>query len=291
MALMKIQNEGGLPFVVLHGNFVARRRQMPDGDTVHFAATSPFRRGRVDVRVPVSADGSTSVALRLQSIDAPEKAQPQGASARDHLLRWLGFRPSDLGLSDSDFSVDDVLRTRPGWIASHGMDGNGRVLAYVFKGAPAAPHGQQVSATTVLGWLKRSGNHALCASGAVHPSFYNNTDESHAVVFQTAARKARAVSKGVWAQDRTTQGFVPTPDALDADGTLIYPKFFRRVQEWKKAKPDADAFIAWLKQQDSGKKLVHGAQRNGVPFWRLFAKVSAQKVAVPYDVTKLWFSE
>ena len=47
--------------------------------------------------------------------------------------------------------------------------------------------------------------------------------------------------KGIWAKDRTTTGFVPTKDALHSDGILVYPKFYRRVQQWKANKPNAAA--------------------------------------------------
>lgn len=106
-----------------------------------------------------------------------------------------------------------------------------------------------------------------------------------------AARKARTAKAGVWKVDSTTTGFVPTKDALGIDGALAYPKFYRRVEKWKTAKPNARAFINGLKQQDDGKKLVQGAQPSPVRLWQLFEVASTRKVAVPYDVTRLWFSE
>lgn len=66
---------------------------------------------------------------------------------------------------------------------------------------------------------------------------------------------------------------------------------FRRVAKWKEAQPNADAFLAWLKAQDDGKKLVAGATPRPVALYKLFEKVSKTEVAVPYDVTRLWFSE
>jgi hypothetical protein len=53
----------------------------------------------------------------------------------------------------------------------------------------------------------------------------------------------------------------------------------------------ADAFLAWLRQHPDGKKEVQGAARQPMRLVELFEKVSATEVAVPYDVTRLWFSE
>lgn len=285
-----IRNKGGVPFVVLHGNFVVRQRQMPDGDTVAFAVTQAFKSSLV--KVPVSLDGMATVNLRLQSIDAPEKSQPMGAASRDALLKFLRFKPAGLGISKTDFSATlPAPEFRPGWIVSHGMDSKERVLAYLFVSKPPFAHGASIAAEDLVKYLKSSANYAQVSRGWAFPSFYNNTEETHAVVFQAAAAKARTALRGVWKADVTTTGFIPTKAALGADGALVYPKFYRRVEGWKNASPDATKFIAWLKTQSDGKKLVVGAQRDPVPLWKLFVKKSAQRVAVPYDVLKLWFSE
>jgi endonuclease YncB( thermonuclease family) len=291
MAKHALKNAGGVPFLVLKGIFVVKAGHQPDGDTIHFAATAKYTPGSVDTNVPVSPDGSKSKAIRLQSIDAPEKAQPLGAKSRDALLTMLGFKPSSLGLSDTDFTVGGPTQTRVGWLATHGMDGNDRPLGYLFTASPGFKHGAIVTAADVLGAIKASANYRQASAGWVFPAFYENTDETHAAVFQKAAAKARDGKKGVWSKDLTTVGFVPTATALGKNGTLVYPKFFRRVEKWKAAKPNAQAFINWLKTQADGKKPVQGAKPTPVPLWTLFERVSSQKVAVPYDVTRLWFSE
>ena len=87
MAKPILKNTGGVPFLVLKGIFVVRARQQPDGDTVAFAATANFQSGPVNTNVYVSPDGSKTRNIRLQSIDAPEKAQPLGAKSRDAMLK------------------------------------------------------------------------------------------------------------------------------------------------------------------------------------------------------------
>jgi endonuclease YncB( thermonuclease family) len=286
-----VRNAGGVPFLVLRGHFVVRAKQMPDGDTVAFAASAKYKAGPVKTNVPVNTTGDKTANLRLQSIDAPEKAQPMGAKSRNGLLTYLGFDLAALGLTDDDFTADGETQRIPGWLATHGMDGNQRPLSYLFLTNPGFAHGAIVSAAQVRAKLKLSANYRQVAKGFAFPAFYENTDETHAVLFQDAAEKARAKRLGVWSADKTASGFTPTPAALAKGGALVYPKFYRRVAKWKTAKPSSSAFINWLKQQADGKKLVYGAQRDPIRLWQLFEPARAAKVKVPYDVTRLWFSE
>lgn len=291
MAKRQLLNVGGVPFLVLKGVFIAKPGQKPDGDTVSFAVTQPYRPGPVRTNVPLMREGVKPSNIRLQSIDAPEKEQPMGAKTRDVLLRSLSFNPSELGLSADQFTIQGPMQKHQGWLATHGMDGNRRPLGYVFAQSQGLTHGDIISADDLLPLIKTSVNFRLASLGWAFPAFYENTDEAHAAVFQKTAEKARSKNKGIWAIDRTTVGFIPTPDALQSDGALVYPKFFRRVAKWKTARQSAQAFIAWLKTQEDGQKLVEGAAPTPIPVWKLFEKVNAKEVVVPYDVTRLWFRE
>jgi endonuclease YncB( thermonuclease family) len=291
MSKPTLRNTGGVPFLILKGNFVIRQRHQPDGDTIHFAASSPFSPGPVISRVPVSSTGIETVAVRFQSIDAPEKKQPMGAASRDAALRHIKIKPSDIGLSDDDFTANGPIVKISGWLATHGIDGNKRQLGYVFPNNPGFTHGAIVSAEKLLAAIKKSTNYHLVAKGWAYPAFYDNTDEMHATIFQQAASRARSDGNGIWKDDRTTTGFVPTKTALGVGGALVYPKFFRRVDKWRSPKPNSRAFIKWLKIQKDGKKWVEGAHSQPIRLWQLFESVGVRKVRVPYDVTRLWFSE
>lgn len=291
MAVSPVRNAGGVPFLTLKGSFVVRQRQMPDGDTIAFAARAAYDAGAVGTNVPVGTDGAISVNIRLQSIDAPEKSQPMGAASRDALLKRLGFDTAALGLSEVDFTASGPTVLVSGWLATHGMDHNQRPLGYVFRKNPGFKHGAIVASEAVLQHIRASENYKQALGGWAFPAFYDNTDETHAVRFASAARKARKAKKGVWAQDTTTTGFVPTAESLHPSGALVYPKFYRRVEKWPTPQADAAAFIDWLKKQADGKKMVLGAARTPMRLWQLFEVVSKTKVAVPYDVSKLWFSE
>lgn len=285
------RNAGGLPFLIIEGAFVIRKGQQPDGDTIHFAAARKYSKGPVACDVPVSRDGSRSVAVRYQSIDAPEKTQPWGAAWRDAALKHLRIHPAEAGLGDEDFTADGPTVSVPGWLATDGMDNHGRQLGYLFRADPGLEHGALVSAEELEPLLKSSTNYYLVANGWAYPSFYENTDEGHATHFQKAARKARDQGRGVWELDETATGFLPTPWGVGKEGALIYPKFFRRVAGWKTAKESSSAFIGWLKKQEDGKKYVEGAEPKPVQLWELFEPIGAKRVCVPYDVTRLWFRE
>lgn len=291
MATRALRNAGGVPFLTLKGHVVVRQRQMPDGDTLSFAASQRYTAKLVKTNVPVDASGETTVNIRLQSIDAPEKSQPFGAQSRDQLLKHFGIKASAFGLTDEDFTADGAIALRPAWLATHAQDGNGRPLGYLFRESVKLTHGAEISAHDLLRVLRRSANYSLASRGWAFPAFYENTDEAHAAVFARAAAKARTAGKGIWAHDVTTSGFVPTKSALGHGGALVYPKFYRRIEDWKSATPSAAAFITWLKKQRDGRKPVQGATVTPIPLWQLFEIVNPSKVAVPYDVTKLWFSE
>ncbi|MBE2281971.1 MAG: hypothetical protein IAE77_00770 [Prosthecobacter sp.] len=284
-------NRGGVPFLILKGHFIVRQNQMPDGDTLAFAAARDFDAGPVKTNVPVDDSGDTSVNIRLQSIDAPEKTQPLGASCRDALLTQFDFDPQALGLSNTDFKANGGPHLKEGWLATHGMDGNRRPLGYLFAKDPGFNHGEIVSAADVGTILDRSANYEQAAKGWSYPAFYENTDESHAAQFQAVSERARDEQLGVWEHDATTTGFIPTKAETDKDGSLVYPKFYRRIMDWPRQTADAGAFIQWLRQQNDGRKLVAGAQASPVPLWELFEELDDQTVVVPYDVTRLWFSE
>lgn len=287
-----LKNAGGLPFLALSGVAVLRRRQMSDGDTLAFAALKPYAKGPVACNVPVDASGAKSVNVRLQSIDAPEKGQPMGAASRDSLLARFGFKPAALGLDEADFSASGPTTTRPAWLLTHGLDGNQRPLGYVFWRDTGLAHGSVHAAGSLLALLRRSANLHQCSRGMAYPAFYDNTDEAHALLFQQAAAKARAAQRGVWAVDRSASGFEPRKAALSAPGGgLIYPKFFRRIEKWPAQTGKAADFIAWLKKQSDGRKLVIGARREPTRLWELFEARGPKRVAVPYDVSKLWWSE
>jgi hypothetical protein len=292
MSTRAIRNLGGLDFLVLSGHFVVRGNLQPDGDTIAFAASSSYDAQGVRSNIPVNNDGTKTVSIRLQSIDAPEKKQPLGSESRDALLRALGFNPSALGLSSDDFTAAGAPVLQTGWVATHGLDGNRRPLGYVFASNPSGwKHGQIIPASEVLSSLKACENYRQVARGQAYPAFYQNSDEEHAVLFAKAASRARDASKGVWRTDQTTTGFIPVRAELLSGGALVHPKFFRRVEKWKSATPNARAFITWLKSQKDGKKLVSGAEFEPVELWKLFQAIDRSHVAVPYDTTKLWFSE
>src|SRR5919206_4086357 len=84
-------------YTCIHGKLVIVGYE-PDGDSVRFIAddTSRFDVLKRADRIRLSRRDH-SVQLRFESVDAPElhygnDAQPLGDTARDALLRWIGFQ-------------------------------------------------------------------------------------------------------------------------------------------------------------------------------------------------------
>lgn len=295
MSRSSIRNAGGVPFLILQGHFIVRSGQQPDGDTLAFAASRAYQARTVKTNIPVDSSAAKTVNLRFQSIDAPEKKQPLGMFSRDGMLKAVGIRPAAIGLT-SDFYANGTSGPVPGWVATQKLDGYQRPLSYLFTQLQGFQHGQEVAAEDLLPVLRQSLNFKQISSGRAFPAFYSNTEESHAVLFQRAAAAARDRQSGgtrtsIWRDDATSSGFIPTPDAVSDSGVLIYPKFYRRIAEWKTPRENASRFLSWLKTTDGGKKLVTGAEPTPIPLWQLFEKLDTKQVYVPYDVTKLWFEE
>ena len=137
-----------MAYTLLKGQFVIRYPDLPrsgpepDGDTIKFLPDSPdivLNLPRISGRAPqINARG---ISVRLEAIDALETHFQQthqelgGVNkARDQLLEHLGFRnvvywddlPNKVESADAD--------SLEGFVLSNGMDANGRMIGFVYKG-------------------------------------------------------------------------------------------------------------------------------------------------------------
>ena len=147
-----------MPYTLLRGNFVIRYPDLPrqgpepDGDTVKFLPDTPGLVEALPRRSGRLADiNARGISVRLEAIDALEThfeeahQELAGANrARDELLAELGFTnvvffddlPNKVQSADQD-----SLR---GHVLSNGIDGNGRLIAFVYPGDHQGPDGAAV---------------------------------------------------------------------------------------------------------------------------------------------------
>jgi endonuclease YncB( thermonuclease family) len=255
-------------FKLLHGKFVIKNGQQPDGDTIRFKPDNvdfveELRRGsRGD---PITDRGLN---IRLEAIDALEKAQElKGATAaRDELLRRLGI--TDVTFSGNPpFIIKSGEQEVSGYVLSNGFDNFGtRLVGFIFKGDGSA-HGSDGSVISLSRSLvDESVNTALLSEGYVFPAFYDTLPEElreHLAVKSTDARKAE---KGVWPRSKGFPGdplILETPTLANLRKAVLWPKLYRRLERFiEEERPrDLSGFNDWLQEdpqlRDDGILLIN----------------------------------
>ena len=206
-------------YPVLRGSFVIRypdqprQGPQPDGDTVKFQPDTP---GLVDTLPRCSGTpaqiNSRGMSVRLEAIDALEthfdndQQEFAGATAaRDALLAQLGFTgvtfvpdvPNNVDHTDQDSVRGHVL--------SNGIDANGRMIGFIYKGVPAEPDGGQVFLDNPR--VDTSVHATLLTAGPTYPVFYDTLPADLRAHLADVSRAARAAGSG------SGHGSPPTPTA------------------------------------------------------------------------------
>lgn len=231
----------------------------PDGDTVRFRPDSPdlvWRLRRQGQPAPdINARGN--IALRLEGIDALEthfegghQAMDIALSSRDFLLGQAGFGAISFGTGKQAAKVRAVERhPAPGWVLTNGLDGNGRIVGFVFFGS--LPEGLADRAEVHLDapLMMQSANVASLRQGMSYASFYFTLPQPLNHSLGTVARAAAAAGAGLHPADHSKPGAwfqVGGPDDLET--LAIWPKLFRRLWTYfRTGASDLLYFRDWLK--------------------------------------------
>ncbi|GAA3674608.1 hypothetical protein GCM10022224_043590 [Nonomuraea antimicrobica] len=250
-----------MSYTLLRGSFVIRYPDLPrqgpepDGDTVKFLPDTPAlvealprRSGR-----PPDLNGR-GISVRLEAVDALEThfaethQEQEGAyAARDELLRLLGFTNVRFwpDLPNKVESAD--LDTVRGHVLTNGIDGNGRLIAFVHAGDHPGADGTTVFVDGPL--VDRSANGQLLAGGLVYPAFYATLPAELRTHLAEVSRAARSKAVGIWPRsiaDPDEAAVVPGLDGLER--LVTWPKLFRRIVPYLAAGfTDFDGFDAWLR--------------------------------------------
>src|SRR5215211_415294 len=252
-----------MSYTLLRGEFVIRYPDLPrqgpepDGDTVKFLPDSPTLVETLPRRSGRPPDiNARGISVRLEAIDALEthfgetnQELAGGNAARDELLRHLGFTNVTFlpDLPNKVQSTDqDALR---GHVLSNGVDGNGRLIAFVYAGDHPGPDGSSVFVDNAL--VDQSVNALLLAAGHAYPAFYATlpaTLRTHLAVISRAARAAQS-SAGLWPRSTADpDGAAGIADLAALEQLVIWPKLFRRIVPYLAAGfTSFDGFDAWLR--------------------------------------------
>ena len=241
----------------IHYPDIPRNGPQPDGDTISF---KPDDRSILDSLPrfgfrPPDINTRGIIGVRFEAIDALEthfsqSHQEPGLAyeARNFMLDAMGFR--DIVFYDDMPDVVQSVSHNPlrGHIVANGIDGNGRVLAFVYPGAARAADGAPTYVDAAM--MRSSVNLAILNAGLAYAAIYTSlpVDLAREVRLDTRAVRARADKIfGSESIDTTRSAPIPTLAALEA--MVMWPKLYRRLVTFFAA-TDAplDEFDAWLRE-------------------------------------------
>ncbi len=204
----------------------------PDGDSIRFQANDPARWAAPAFAFKSQSKRNAPLKqLRIEAIDALEThyegyGQPRvvALGALERLLALIGIAAVQYNLNVTKFV--DAQDGVPGFIASAGLDGFDRPIAYVFAEEPGLVDGAEVRGEDLP--IERSVNFKLAREGLVYATFYNGMETALIERFRTVIREARAAGRGLWAFDQTAGFNLWTVETPQSD-VVILPKLFRRL--------------------------------------------------------------
>jgi endonuclease YncB( thermonuclease family) len=252
-----------MPYMLLRGSFVIRYPDLPrqgpepDGDTIKFLPDTPALVEALPHRSGRPADiNARGISVRLEAIDALEThfaethQELAGANAaRDELLGQLGFTnvvffadlPNKVQSADQD-----ALR---GHVLSNGIDGNGRLIAFVYPGEHPGPDGMAVFVDNAV--VDQSVNARLLGAGQVYPAFYATLPADLRAHLAESSRAARAAQPPIGLWPRSTadpDGAATVAGLAGLEQLVIWPKLFRRLVPYLASGfGDFDGLDAWLR--------------------------------------------
>lgn len=242
----------------------------PDGDTVRFVPDDPFRvltLRKFGFRCPdISRRG---INVRFEGIDSLEthysvqlKGKPQitthqalkfALEARDFLLDRLGFRGIQYWpVEDIRYKVSSVSNhPRRGFVLANGIDGNGRLLDFVYPEDSSLQNredGKAVFLNPEL--LRQSLNMALVEAGLAYAELYTSLPADLVSYFVQAIDTERKADKGIWHDEHVSTTRATEIDGLAKLKTLVlWPKLFRRLAVFfVEGHTSLNDFDAWLRE-------------------------------------------
>lgn len=271
----------------------------PDGDSIRFYPNNPNLWEKLPTRVSTNRAGG--VQLRLDSIDTLETHyNPKGDSigtqhqplefahgAANELLKFLGFKKITRG--NREIVTASQPEEVPGFILTRFADVYGRSIAFAFKGDAEVEDGSDIFLDKSL--LKKSANYHLLAKGLTYPTFYSKLYPDIRQELAAVTEKVRKEKKGLWALDKTNDGFVLEELETITDKVVILPKLYRRILSYlaiNDGSVSLDGFLAYLKAANDRIIILPEGHITGFDF---IVKVDGQNIKLTTQPEDLVFLE
>ncbi|MBL7727433.1 MAG: hypothetical protein JNM68_07110 [Dinghuibacter sp.] len=242
-----------MPFTLIKGKFMPGTG-LPDGDSVRFKPNNPKLLNELEgVKAKLAKGGNTmgSVQLRFEGIDAIEKGatKPLSVLAKENMLKLIGY--------------DSGTNPEPeGYVLARMTDPNGRPLAYVFAGSTARTDGSDVFLDAAT--LGTSVNYKQMLAGFAYPMYYNTLFAVLREKFNQALNMAKQHNRGYWSVDKTLLGVSVTDKSSLATINPVWPKIWRRLEEFLEDQNSLDTFSDWLQQKNERVILIKQADEIGL---------------------------
>jgi hypothetical protein len=236
-----------MPFNLIKGTFHVVGYS-PDGDSIRFQADD---RGNWDLLdgPPVELNARGHAQLRIEAIDTLETHyqghhQPLRLAndALHLLLDELGIKKVKFDKGGKVIFAQDATR---GYILSRTTEKNHRPVSFVFTGDAEEDDGAPVFLRPDR--LEKSVNYKSALAGLAYPTYYTGLFSDLRKKITSAVDNARkGGGKGIWPQDKTTQGFTVASLASVTDDDVILPKLFRRIVSFMGNGGGIDGFKDYL---------------------------------------------
>jgi len=239
-------------FILIKGSFHLVSG-VPDGDSVRFIADDDrlfsLLRGR-----PVEFRSDGSVQIRYEGIDTIEKTaiQPLANDSRDKNFELL--REGQDSLSNSP----------RGYILSRQTDANRRPVSFAVSGDTSTQDGAEVFLDDAL--TRQSVNYKLVASGYAYTMFYETLFMEIRQELSNAFLNARSSGLGLHNADASMKGVTLTSRSDLATIPPIYPKLWRRLEEYLRSNSSAAGFKQWLESRMPERLSTLSDQRTSISF-------------------------
>lgn len=254
-----------MPFTLIKGRFKPLAG-IPDGDSVRFLAENLslwWRLKGKPVELGTGAKTKNTAQLRFEGIDAIEKGatQPLATEARESMFELIGF--------------DENNNPEPtGYILARMTDDeSARPICFVFAGTTGRADGSEVYLEPAL--LLQSVNYKQVKSGFAYPLYYNTLFASLRNEFNQALAFAKQRLFGYWPKDKTLKGVIVKSHSDLATIPPIWPKLWRRMDEYLKKTDSLAGFIKFLEDRNERVDILSTMEEQGL---QDLVKVTGNKV-------------